>query len=211
MGTTKAGDTVARKSKTPNVKLSQAQKADLSKLRAAGVYKPKNPRKPTKYGKSLLSKFADILAGTSKAVKVERDVARNYRDKKAKPGTVRAVGNRVIVPVQKGEKAYYSKKRKELDVTYKLETGERYIRTPFKKVPRTYEQLESQLKDGDRIAVAYYRGKNNPVNWHYFDATEFYNTFVGGYADSASDKRRREALNWALKNSQISRYQAGAK
>lgn len=192
--------------KNKKVSLSQQEKAALKKLREKGLYKPKNARKPTKYGKSLISKFSDVLTGKSKAVKTDRKTVAKYHREKAKPGEVRTKGDRIIVPVLPGEKAVYSRKRKEVEVYREIETGQRYVRTPFEKRPKSYDALKAQLKEGDRIAVPYYRGKNKPVEWSYFDEVEFYNTFIGGYSKKETEQAREKALEWALEGVQISRY-----
>lgn len=193
-------------SKTRKAPTSQEQKAQLKKLRDTGLYKPKNPRKaPTKYAKSLLKRFADVLSGSSKAVTADYKTARKYSDKTAKTGEVRSKGNKVIVPVLPGEKVTVSKRKHEVEVYRKLETGQKYVRVPFEKRPKSYDQLRDQLGSRDRIAVPYYRGVRKPVEWQYFDSTEFYNTFVGGYG-VANQAAQDKALKWALERAQISRY-----
>lgn len=192
--------------KTKSVKLSQAEKANLAKLRKRGLYKPKDARKPTKYAKSLLRKFADVLSGNAGVVEVDAETAKRYRDKSAKSSEIRSKGNKVIVPKLPGEKISFSRKRHEIDVSRRMKTGERYVRSPFRTPPKDYEDLARQLGPKDRIAVAYYRGVKNPVEWQYFDETDFYNTFVGGYSNVEGEKARTKALNWALKHSMVSRF-----
>jgi hypothetical protein len=185
---------------------TQHIKDGIKKLKTAGLYKPKNPRaKPTKYAKSLLNKFADVISGNSRAVKVDKKTAAAYKDDTAKAGQARVKGNRVIVPVQPGEKPYYSRKNGTVEVARKLKTGQKYIRTPFKGNVASYDAMKAQLQTHDRIAVAFYRGKKKPVDWHYFSADEFYKEFVAGYGKD--NKRGQTALAWALQNSQISRYE----
>lgn len=196
---------MAKKSKS--IKYSQAEIADLKKLREKKLYTPRDARKKTKYGKSVLKKFADVLLGNAGVVKVDTQTAKRYRDKTAKSGEIRAKGNRVIVPKLPGEKVTFSKKRHDIDVSRKMKTGERYVRSPFNRTPKNYDELKAGLGPDDRIAVAYYRGVKKPVEWQYFDATEFYNTFVGGYSGANGNERQQKALAWALKHSMISRFE----
>lgn len=193
--------------KTKSVKLSQAEKAGLKKLRDTGVYKPKDARKPTRYAKSILKKFFDVWNGNAGVVEVDRETAKRYRDKSAKSGEIRAKGNKVIVPKLPGERVAFSKKNHSISVSRKMKTGERYVRNPFATKPKDFDDLKRQLGPKDRIAVAYYRGPKNPVEWQYFDETDFYNTFVGGYSHVEGQAARDKALNWALKHSMVSRLE----
>lgn len=85
-------------------------KNSLSQLKKLGLYNPKSPRKaPTKYAKSLVKKYADVIGSKPKAevVKVPASVAKEfagqYRTKRTKKGAA------VIVPKAGGMKARYSK------------------------------------------------------------------------------------------------------
>lgn len=194
--------------KARKTKFSQAENAALKKLREKGLYKPKDARKKTKYAKSLLSKFKDVLSGNAGVVKVDRETAKRYKRKDAKSSEIRSAGNHVIVPKLPGERVSYSKKNRRVDVSRKMKDGGRYVRSPFVRVPTSYDELKSQLATKDRIAVAYYRGPKKPVEWQYFDATDFYTTFVSGYAKESNDAQIK-ALKWALSHSMISRYEPG--
>lgn len=151
--------------KTRKSQSGQAQKSGLKKLREKGLYKPKKPRAaPTKYGKSLLSRFADVLSGKASVVtavekgrkgfKAASKYARSGNDKM---GTVRVVRNKIVVPTQAGEIARFSKK----GVRVTRRVGEDvYVREPLQK----HKQILEQLKPGDRIAVPLNRGKRG-VEW----------------------------------------------
>lgn len=197
--------------KTKTIKLSQAEKSDLKKLREKGLYNPKNARKPTKYSKSLLKKFRDVLSGNAGVVTADAKTAKRYKSKNSKSGEIRAKGNKIIVPKLPGEKVTYSKKRHEVNVYREMKTGERYVRKPFNGRPKSYDDLKNQLGPNDRIAVAYYRGVKNPLEWQYFDEADFYNTFVGGYSNVESQEKRDKALKWALQHSMISYTDASRK
>lgn len=196
---------------TKKPKFSQAENDALKKLRERGLYKPKDARKKTKYAKSLLRKFADVIKGNSAVVTADTETAKRYRDKKAKTGQIRSVGKKVIVPKQAGDRVTFSKKRHDIEVSTRMRDGGRYVRRAFKRKPKSYEDLIAQLGPGDDIQVAYYRGAKNPVDWQGFTPERFYQTFVGGYASKETEAARTAALEWALEHSMISRFEPAKK
>jgi hypothetical protein len=138
-------------------------KRSLKKLREAGLYAPKHPRRaPTDYAKSLLKRFSDVLTGKARAVTVKQKgraghkLARSFVSGGG-PGTVRAVRNKVIVPVQAGERLSFAPKAKRIRVTRKV-GRQRYVREPLQGKHRTVESIRAQLRLGDSIAVPFYRG-----------------------------------------------------
>lgn len=167
---------MAKKTKKPA--LSQAQKSGLKVLRKKGVYKPKAPRAaPTRYAKSLLGKFADLLTGKASIVTASQKgrkgfgAARKFKREKEAVGTLRVVRNKIIVPTQAGEVARFSKKKGTVRVTRKL-GKDFYVREPFAKPIYSLKDLKSQLKPGDRVAVPLYRGHRG-VEWRTLTYDDF--------------------------------------
>jgi hypothetical protein len=83
-------------------KLSRAERAALSKLRKAGLYKPRGKAPSADYGKKVLRQAAlkDVAEGRAASVKMSAREAKRYKDRYI------VKGNRVIVPVPAGGKAY---------------------------------------------------------------------------------------------------------
>lgn len=159
---------------------TQAEKDALRKLKDAGLYSPKKPRTFTDYAKGLLKKFSDVITGTAKAIKTPRATAAKYRDPSHGPGTVRAKGTRVVVPIQRGETASYSPKTGEVSVKRKV-GGDTYERKPFPKTPTSFNSIRDQLGENDRVVIPIFRGKNRPVEWQSFDLDAFEQFWSGGY------------------------------
>lgn len=87
----------------------QPRKA-LSRLKKLGLFKGRTD-KPSRYGLAQIKKFAAVLRGDAKVVKVPRKVAKEYRDQ------YRVKGDRVVIPSPKGEKVRYNKRRGEITRT----------------------------------------------------------------------------------------------
>lgn len=167
---------MAKKSRKPV--LSQAQKRDIKRLREKGVYKPKDARKaPTRHAKGLLVKFADLLRGKAKIVTVKG--ARRFAAGD-KPGTVRAVRGKLVVPAQEGEQVRYSKKTGKVRVTRRVGRAT-YVRELFSGMRRTVEDVLRQLKPGDRVAVPFYRGRFG-TEWLNMTEDEF-RAFIAEYRE----------------------------
>lgn len=74
--------------------LAQVKK-QLAILKKKGLYTPKAPRaKPTRYAKSLLKKYSDVVAGKSFVVKADKAALSKLAD------TYRTAHGRVIIPAQ---------------------------------------------------------------------------------------------------------------
>lgn len=129
---------------------NRRQRADLARLKKLGLYRGNARKNPTRYGKSLIKKYADVLAGKAAVVKApSKAAARAYRDEGSKaPGTVRVSGDRIVVPKLRGEKLRYDKKRKEVIGYWKDKaTGKTYK----KHVTKTGTDLETFSKRDDII------------------------------------------------------------
>lgn len=88
----------------PNLKKFRS---DVSKLRGVGLVSKRvdaRSQTPTRYMKGIVKKFNDVLEGRAQAVKVPRAVAKDYS------AAYKTKGSRVVVPVEKGERARYRKK-----------------------------------------------------------------------------------------------------
>lgn len=134
--------------KDDKAKRAQAQlKNSLKQLRKLGLYNPKNARKaPTKYSKSLIKRYSDVLAGKSEVVHVPTSVAPKlkgeFRVKRSKKGSV------AIVPKAAGTKAKFSKKQN----TIVRSVGSYEFRPYADRMVLMRGELP-KMKRGERIAV----------------------------------------------------------
>ena len=194
--------------KTKSKPTSQAQKSGLKILREKGLYKPKNSRaEPTKYGRGILRRFADVISGKASVVTAKSEKrgnkgfkeARSYKQGDQSRGTVRVVRNKIIVPTQAGEQARFSKKGVRVTRTI----GDAvYVREPFKSSTSTPQKIYDQLQPGDRISVPLNRGRRG-VEWMNFTKEE-YGLFIlpsgsGGSYKGLSDHIQRFRLEKARK------------
>lgn len=163
---------------------NKSVRGDLAKLRRSGLYKPKDARaKPTRYGKSLIAKFADFLTGTAKSVKVSSKIAKQYEGGD-RPGTVRRVRNRIVVPAQPDERVTYSAKTGKVRATRR--SGKtRYVREPLTGKHTTFESVRRQMRPGDRVAVPFYRGRRG-TEWVNMTLDEF-EAFMSEYSERYKD------------------------
>lgn len=160
---------------------TQEQRSALKKLREGGLYKPKKPRgEVTDYAVRLIGKFSDFLSGVARAVKAPRKELRKFIGREKISSGVRAHRQKLVVPVQKGEHAFYSSKRERVEVVRQM-GRDRYIRTPFEQRPTTWESIKRQLGANDRIVIPIQRGKGRAVEWQSFNAEDFEEFWQGGY------------------------------
>lgn len=180
---------MAKKSKKPRD--SQAVKSGLKTLREKGLYKPEKSRAaPTKYAKSLLTKFADVLTGKASVVTASAKgrkgfaAAAKYKTgAKDAPGTVRVVRNKIVVPTQGGETARFTKSGK-VRVTRRV-GRDVYVREPFPGRVKSLDDILRSTKSNERIAVPLYRGQRG-VEWMNMTAAEF-KAFYSQYAATYKD------------------------
>lgn len=131
--------------------VSSQVKSSLQQLRKLGLYNPKNARKaPTKYAKSLVKKYADVLGPKAKSevIKIPKAAAaaikaQDYRVVKGKKKAV------AVVPKMGGMKASYNKKSGEIirragDYTMR-QYPDRFVFLSGGELPK--------LKRGERWAV----------------------------------------------------------
>ena len=86
----------------------------LDKLRRLGLVETKY-KKPTPYTDRLLKKFAGVLSGKDKIIETgDAKAAAKYKGQKVSGKPVTVVGDKIIVPKQKGRSFKWSKKRQEL-------------------------------------------------------------------------------------------------
>jgi hypothetical protein len=163
-----------------SLKNSQAVKAGISALKKAGLYKPDKPRGPvTRYALGLLKKFEDVIKGTAQAVKVPAKVAARFAEDDA---SLRANRRRVAVPVQKGERAFYSKKTGNIRAVF-ASGRDRYIREPFSQRPTTLAGIRRQLGPNDKIMVPINHGRKKPLGWQSFTLEEFQHFWEDGASE----------------------------
>lgn len=104
----------------PSTKKQKSQaarlKKDRAKLRSLGLLSKKVDlrKKPTTYQKKLIERYRDVLTGKAKIVKA-KDASAASKFKK----TYDVTGDKIIVPVRKGERIQYSEKKNEIVATRK--------------------------------------------------------------------------------------------
>lgn len=100
----------------------------LDKLRRLGLVETKY-KKPTPYTDKILKKFAGVLSGKDKIIETgDAKAAAKYKGQKVSGKAVQVVGDKIIVPKQKGKQIKWSKKKQELTGTIrktKLEPSKR--------------------------------------------------------------------------------------
>lgn len=83
-------------------------RTDVAKLKQRGLVGPKvdaRKQKPTRYMREQVRRFADVLSGKARVVKVPRKIAKEYE------GTLRVKRSRVVVRVEnKSETVRYDKR-----------------------------------------------------------------------------------------------------
>lgn len=80
-------------------------------------------QRDTKYMRGQVKKFADVLEGRAKAVKVPRATAKEYG------AAYRTKGSRVVMPIEKNETVFYSKKTGHITASRPgYDDGERFIK-----------------------------------------------------------------------------------
>lgn len=87
---------------------------DVARLKALGLISKRvdaRSQRETRYMRGQVKRFADVLEGRAKAVKVPRGVAKEYSE------AYRRKGNRIVVPVDKTETVFYSAKSKRVTAT----------------------------------------------------------------------------------------------
>ena len=141
-------------------------------MKRKGLYTG-DTRRPTKYGKSLLRKFADVLSGRAEVVTVSRKgKSKGYKEAHAYANAsredIRVVRNRIVVPVNPGETVSFSRKTGRVRVSRTI-GGEKFIRERFKQPltgPNSYK-----LKGNERFAVPFYR--RGQIEWYYYTQEDF--------------------------------------
>jgi hypothetical protein len=156
---------------------TQALKDKLKVLKKHGLYSGDLRKQPTRYAKSLIKKFDDVISGNAQVVKVPKTKGEKQARAKAREladafgDTVRAKGSHVIVKVKdKGEKARYvgGKQGGTIATTRTLESGtvltHEYIRGGMEHLPplRPGESYALPLKNG-RSIMYIYRAKEEEI------------------------------------------------
>lgn len=171
-------------------KTSQQQKRDLKKLRAKGLYDPKDARKaPTKYGLSLLRKYRDVLDGKAAVITVPK--SKNSKGwkaarKNADPSLgVYAYRNKLVVPKNEGEKITWSRKYKTYRVSrWSNDRTTRYLREPLNRRITNPKQLK--LQPGQRVSIPFNR-PGRGIEWMNLTEKEFYEAWAQ-YHDNGNYK-----------------------
>lgn len=134
------------------------QRKALKKLRHARLYTGAADlrRKPSKYQKTVITKFMDYLTGSAKVVKPKN--AKRYKKQ------FRVVGNKVLVPKRKGERVRVNRKGEIVKSRYLF--GRRQVSkyVESKTVP-------AGRRPGIQYALPFNRGKKG-IYWQFFPDRE---------------------------------------
>jgi hypothetical protein len=108
------------KSKSSDLKhkLAQAERrkfvSDVAKLKKAGLVSAKvDPRKQdaTDYMKRQIRKYNDVISGKAQSVKIKATKDKSVAQIKKEYSQFKSKGERIVVPVRKGDKVTFSTKR----------------------------------------------------------------------------------------------------
>lgn len=150
-------------------KQAQSEKRALRKLISTGIYRGKVDlrKRPTKYQKSLISKYSDVLKG--KAVVVEPDRPESYGE------VFKRVGKKkVVVPRRKGEKI----KVIEGEIYTVRKVGKRTVKSKFKHVPKGERPARPKKNVQYAIQLAAPGGE---LVWKRFPSYDELAKFLEGY------------------------------
>ncbi len=138
----------------PTQKETRAQvRKSLSILRKAGLYNPKSPRAaPTRYAKSLVTRYADVVSRKAFVVSVpkaaQKQISEQYRVHR---------GKAIVSKDTFTDRARFDKKTGGV-VKYKTLKGGGYFKFQSANV-KTLEELP-KLKKGQTYAVPFRQGRN---------------------------------------------------
>ena len=201
--------------------LKEAQKAanaqlrafrhDVAQLKKKGLLdKAYDARKvnPTRYLKTQLKRFADVLAGEAQPVKVSKEKAKKFAQQgyKVKAG-------RVVVPKAKNEKVYASKEGFRVKTTTesgsitRIDTGLHL--SNLQEWERQLRSTNFRLKENERIAFQLY-GNNSYQSFididHLLMRLQHYATYENVEASNDPDKQEQFITNVV-----IFKFERGAK
>lgn len=164
-----------------NPKSRQAEKSALNRLRAKGLYSPKNPAAaPTDYGRSLIRKYRDVLEGRATVITVPKS-KRSKGFKTARENSDPTLGvysyrNKIIVPKNAGENVSWNKRNKTFRISrWSDDKTTRYVREPINRKIRNPSQIK--LRPGERISIPFNR-PGRGVEWMNLTAEEFREAWV---------------------------------
>lgn len=110
-------------------------RSDIASLKSKGLLSKRvdaRSQKPTRYMRSQIKKFSDVLSGKAAVVKAPRSKAKEFSDKYI------VKGNKVVVPKRKGETVSYSKSSNTIVASSKV--GEKRVRRRMSaKAPTKHE------------------------------------------------------------------------
>lgn len=177
---------MAKKTQKPSERQVQ-QKAALKALSRKGLYRAKKPRAaPTRYGKSLLQRFADVLEGRASVVTAPKSKrSKGHKAAREYSETLRTVRNKIVVPTHANETARYSPKARKVLVTRRV-GRDRYIREPFKEKITSLEQLKRLMGKKDYVSIPLYRGRKG-TEWRNLSYENF-EEFWGEYGPGGTGK-----------------------
>jgi hypothetical protein len=126
-------------------------------------------KKPTRYQRSQINKFADVIAG--KAAVVRPKQPSTYKN------LYRTKGDKVIVPKRKGEKIHVNR-RGEIEGERKV--GNRVVRSRHKRLRRGEDVGALPSKSGKQYAIPFNRG-GGEIEWKRFPDRDALRDFMQGY------------------------------
>lgn len=137
------GEMVSKKSRGSKPPTRSQIKKDLRKLKSVGLYSGDLRKKPTRYAIGQTKKFKDVLQKKARVLNApSRSQAREHKE------IFKVKGRKIVVPVRKGERVFYSKKTGEV-FSYRKQYG-RNVKRTFPKRMRTVRDID-KLPQGPNI------------------------------------------------------------
>ena len=132
-------------------------------------------QRETRYMKSLVKKYSDVLSGKATVVNVGRKTAKEYSE-----DTFRPRFGKIVVPKKKGEHVYFDKKSKQV-ITTRKEYGQ-----SIKKIIRPQKEfsIESLPKPRKGKRLFYRVPFNGWTNSPRFEDLQELKNFMSGYEAS---------------------------
>ncbi len=168
------------------LKAERAQvRRSLAILKSKGLYKPAKPGvKPTRYAKSLVNKYRDVIEGRAAVVKVsDKQARREYRD------AFRVRGDKVVVPTQTvTQTVRYSKKDKTIYRYASLEGGSVKYKFKALKAINNIDDLPD-LKTGQFYALPFRNGST--IRYENVASKEELRALIAEYAGRVKNPYRQ--------------------
>ena len=140
--------TDAQHAKAHAKQATRETKAQLKELKKQGLYHGDLRKNPTRYAKSLIKKFSEVLGGRAAVVKTGSKAAKEYKE------GYQTSRDKVIVPKVAGETFTFNKKTKRIESKYVMPGGER-ARSVIEPT-RGKEPKPPKTKSGETVYYSIY-------------------------------------------------------